>query len=777
MIFRSRILVAAAFLFTIALLYGVIHRSTVDHGARVVAAERNAEVETTGLERVKWTSSKVQGTPEPPLPFEIKVAYSKVTLDAPVAINRLTGTPYFVVAEQNGGVRVISQDQRGAEKYNALDLERTIYGVAAHPKFTENGYLYVMSVNTEEPEESGSWVSRFTMDSKAPFKADPESEVVLFKWLRGGHNGGCLRFGHDGYLYIATGDGSGIADALQSGQDVTDLMGSILRIDVDSTDGDKAYGIPDDNPFVIFENARPEIYSFGHRQVWKFSFDRKTGDLWAGEVGQDLWEMVYKIKKGGNYGWSVREGAHPFRPERTPGPAPFEEPIVEHHHHDFRSITGGFVYHGKRVEELAGNYIYGDFDTGKVSTFKYKNGKVLNKRTIADTDIRIVDFIEADDKELYLLDYVSGQLYELTKNPDAGKRNTDFPQKLSETGLFKSVADHIPADGVIPYDVNSPLWSDNAKKYRFIALPGDGQIDFDDVTYPQAPPEAPPGWRFPDGTVLVKTFAIEKEIGNPESEVRLETRLLHHKRMDGEDNGYGAQVWRGYTYIWNDAQTDAVLAPLEGLDRELTISDADAPGGKRKQVWHFPSRSECTLCHTMAARYVLGVTTMQMNRDYNYGDFTMNQIEYLDKVGVFSKPLEDEPNDLPQLVDYHDEEGDLNLRARSYLQSNCSHCHRKWGGGNAEFTLLVNYDLENGGVIGVKPQQGLFKLKDPQLVVPGEPNRSMIYHRMTLDGLGRMPHIASNVKNNEAVELIKKWISQMDEEGYHKQTGIDTDEE
>ena len=777
MLNRSRLLVFISCGFAVSVLFFGMFSAPDDHGSQVWAAEAVKGDVPSKIERIKWTTSRVKGTPEPPLPYEVNVAYENVQLDAPVAINRLSGTPYYIVAQQHGGVRVISQNKASSEVFNVLDVDRTVYGVAAHPDFTENGFIYVMTVNSDEPEESGSWVSRFTMSTKAPFKADPSSELVLFKWLRGGHNGGCLRFGHDGYLYIATGDGSGIADALKSGQDVSDLMGSILRVDVDNTAGERAYAIPDDNPLVDNADARPEIYSFGHRQIWKFSFDRKTGDLWAGEVGQDLWEMVYKIKKGGNYGWSVREGAHPFRPERPQGPAPFEEPVVEHHHHDFRSITGGFVYHGSRLPELTGNYIYGDFDTGKVSTFRYRGGKAHGKTTIADTDVRIVDFIEADDLEVYLLDYVSGQLYELVENAEAGKKNTDFPQKLSETGLFKSVADHIPADGVIPYDVNSPLWSDNAQKYRFIAIPGDGQIDFDDVTYPQAPPEAPPGWRFPDGTVLVKTFAIETEVGNPESEVRLETRLLHHKRMDGEDNGYGAQVWRGYTYIWNDAQTDAVLAPLEGLDRELTIKDADAAGGKRKQVWHFPSRSECTLCHTMAARYVLGVSTMQMNRDYDYGHFQMNQIEYLDRLGMFSASPEKTPDDLPKLADYQDDTEDVNLRARSYLQSNCSHCHRKWGGGNAEFTLLVNYNLEDGGLVGVKPQQGLFNLLDSELVIPGQPEKSMIYHRMTLDGLGRMPHIASNVKNSKAVDLIREWISKMDENEYHKQTGIDTTEE
>src|SRR5262249_19550759 len=161
---------------------------------------------------------------------------------------------------------------------------------------------------------------------------------VILTWKSGGHNGGCLRFGPDGYLYLSTGDGSGIADELQTGQDLTDLLGSILRIDVDRTDPGKAYRVPDANPFVHFPGTRVEVWAYGIRQCWKVSFDTATGDLWAGEVGQDLWESVYRIEKGGNYGWSVTEGSHPFRPERKKGPTPILKPIVEHDHSEFRSL-------------------------------------------------------------------------------------------------------------------------------------------------------------------------------------------------------------------------------------------------------------------------------------------------------------------------------------------------------------------------------------------------------------------------------------------------------
>jgi len=358
--------------------------------------------------------------------------------------------------------------------------------------------------------------------------------------------------------------------------------------------------------------------------VWKFSFDRANGDLWGGEVGQDLWEMVYKIVKGGNYGWSVQEGAHPFRPERKRGPTPIQKPIVEHPHSDYRSITGGFVYRGSQYKELFGHYIYGDYDTGKVASLKYDGGKVVSQQELVDTPLRIVAFGEDHAGEIYLVDFIGGAIHRLVPAP-ATQQAAAFPRKLSETGLFASTKDHTPAPGLIPYSVNSELWSDHAIKERFIALPGTTQIDFDAVEYPQPAPGAPRGWRFPDGTVLVKTFSMEMEKGNPASRRRLETRLLHFEQLEGNEE-VGDQVWQGYTYVWNDEQTDAVLLDKQGLDRKLTIRDTSSPGGVREQTWHFPSRSECTLCHTMPAKFALGVNTLQMNKDHDYGGVKANQL-------------------------------------------------------------------------------------------------------------------------------------------------------
>ncbi len=711
----------------------------------------------SGLEkRELWTTSKVVGSPEPPDPYTMTRTYPKLKFFEALELAPVPGKKAWVVAERPGKILTFAADPSKAEPKLVLDVKHTVYGFVLHPKFQQNGFLFVAGVTDGSKETlDGTKVVRYTVDPKT-MTADPASAKLIFVWPNGGHNGGCLRFGPDGMLYISTGDGSGIADSLESGQDLGTVLGKILRIDVDSPAADKKYTIPEDNPFTNRRGARGEIWAYGIRQAWKISFDTATGDLWAGEIGQDLWESVYRVQKGGNYGWSVNEGSHPFRPERKKGPTPILTPIVEHSHGEFRSITGGFVYHGKKHPDLKGAYIYGDYDTGRVWMLRYdaKTKKVTEHKELAKTRLRIVAWAQDSDGEVYALNFIDGGIYELAPAPAAPKNQPEFPRKLSQTGLFSDTAKHIPEKGLIPYSVNSELWSDGALKERFIAVPGNAKVEFETVTYPQPAPGSVPGWRFPDGTVLVKTFALETEPGKKH---RLETRLLVASRVGGTEE-YGDQVWHGYTYIWNDDQTDAELADIRGVDREYPVSD-----GKllRKQKWHFPSRAECTMCHTVTAKYALGVNTAQMNRDHDYGGVVANQLATFDHIGLFDKKLPAKPEKLEKIADYRDTKADLDARARAYLHANCSHCHRKWGGGNAEFQLLSTLPLKDLGVVDVKPQQGAFDLKDPRYIVPGDPARSMIYHRMTRLGLGRMPHIASNVVDEPAVKLIGDWIKAM----------------
>jgi uncharacterized repeat protein (TIGR03806 family) len=706
--------------------------------------------------RLPWTGSHVQGSPEPPSPYRLENAFPKLKFDLPIDLLPMPGTKRLAVAQQHGQVYSFENRRDAADKHLMLSVKRDIYSMTFHPKFAENGYVYVTTIEPEEGKPDGNKVVRFKLKQADPPEVDPASETVIIAWTSGGHTGGCIRFGPDGSLYVGVGDGSGIADQMQTGQRLDDLHAAMLRIDVDHPADGKNYGVPKDNPFVGVKDARPEIWAYGLRQPWRFSFDTATGDLWAGEVGQDLWEMVYRIEKGGNYGWSVMEGAHPFRPTRPKGPTPFLPPVVEHNHHEFRSLTGGYVYHGTRLADLKGAYVYGDYDTGRVWALRYdpKVKKVTDHRELTDTQLRIVAWGEDADGELYAVDHQGGGLHRIVPAPPPAADAPKFPRKLSETGLFASTKDHTPAPGVIPYSVNAELWSDGATKDRFLAVPGDGKIDYNAMTYPQPAPGAQPGWRFPNGTVMVKTFSLGGR--------RLETRLLVGERVAGSEE-VGDQVWLGYTYLWNDDQTDAELIESKGLDKTYTVVDPKAPGGNREQVWHFPSRTECTLCHTMSAKYVLGVNTLQANRDHDYGGVVANQLATFEHIGLFTKPLPDRPEKLPHLADYHDATQDLDARARSYLHANCAHCHRKWGGGNADFQLLFPLALKDTGIVNVKPGHGDFELKDARLVAPGAPGRSLVLHRMNKLGLGRMPHVASNVVDAEGSALVREWIEKMPE--------------
>jgi uncharacterized repeat protein (TIGR03806 family) len=770
--------VAAVFAAGLVFLAFIDSRAGVDGQDDVKPVRKKSGLE----KRVPWTTSKVIGSPEPPPPYKTERAFAKLTFNEPIDLTYAPGTKRMFVAERRGKVYSFVNRQDVDKMDLTLELvgkdskgnprETSLYGFTFHPKFADNGYLYVTWIPNTEKEgiPNGTRVSRFTVKGEPPV-ADPKSEKIIIEWPNGGHNGGCLKFGPDGMLYIVTGDGSGIGDELQIGQDLSSIFAKMLRIDVDNlgepsgVSPRRNYSVPKDNPFVNMKGARSEVWAYGLRQLWRFSFDKKTGDCWGGEVGQDLWEMVYKIEKGGNYGWSVMEGSHPFRPERKKGPTPILKPVVEHSHADFRSITGGFVYHGRRLPQLRDHYVYGDFDTGRI--WAYHPGVLKDPATgasfkiprfhreLARTTYRIVSFGEDQAGEIYMVDFTGGGLHQLVKAPSA-KPQAAFPRKLSQTGLFASTKDHEVAPGVIPYSVNAQLWGDHAVKERFIAIPGEGQIGFDEITYPQPSPGSTPGWRFPDGTVLVKTFSMDMERGNPKSRKRLETRLLHFQAFPGTQE-YGDQYWRGYTYKWNDEQTDAVLVDDKGADLPLKIKVGEQIV---EQNYRIPSRAECTLCHTNAHKFALGVATMQMNRDHDYGGVTANQIDTLAHIGLFSNKVPPAA-ELPKLADYDDASQSVEVRARSYLHSNCAHCHIKWGGGNAEFKLLATLPLEEMGIVNVPPAHGNFGIKDAKLLVPGHPEKSIVLHRMNMTGLGRMPHIGSRVVHEEAVKVVSEWIKGM----------------
>src|SRR5262249_8862579 len=207
--------------------------------------------------------------------------------------------------------------------------------------------------------------ARSAVAGRPPYRVDPSSEELVIEWESAGHDGGDMAFGPGGLFYITTGDGTSDSDAWNSGQTLDDLLGSVLRIDVDRRDGERRYGIPADNPFVDRPGARPEIWAYGLRNPWRMAADPAPARICVRNNGQALWEAAHLVRRGENYGWSVTEGSHPFYLERSRGPTPIVPPTIEHSHAEFRSLTGGVVYRGDRFPELDGAYVYGDHSSGR----------------------------------------------------------------------------------------------------------------------------------------------------------------------------------------------------------------------------------------------------------------------------------------------------------------------------------------------------------------------------------------------------------------------------
>ena len=360
------------------------------------------------------------GVDTSPLPLKTVRAFPNIKPRRPVAItNAADGTNRLFLVSEFGQLLVIPNDQNVTDDsiktfldieykvdYQEKENEEGLLGLAFHPKFKQNGELFIYYTIKDPPHTS--IISRFKVDKNNPNTCDPKSEEVILtiKQPFWNHNGGNLLFGPDGYLYIGLGDGGSANDPMGNGQKMDTVLGKILRIDIDHKEAGKNYAIPKDNPFVGKGDAKPEIYALGVRNIWGMSFDPVTKLFWAADVGQNLWEEINIIEKGGNYGWSIRESFHRFdksEPKVTtktgPGRTPdlqnkkdasdrkdLIDPIWEYHHDtDGKSITGGAVYRGKRLPDLVGHYVYADYVTGKIWGLKYdeKAKKVTANRPIA----------------------------------------------------------------------------------------------------------------------------------------------------------------------------------------------------------------------------------------------------------------------------------------------------------------------------------------------------------------------------------------------------------
>lgn len=399
---------------------GTGHICLQDHGNEV--AFRNIklrELTPTGEVNRQPTDGKLAVTGEiafPDLEWEGWEPVDESGRNQPLRFMELThvGDDRLFAAAQKGQIFVFENRPDVSESKLFLDIsdrvapwrthnEEGLLGLAFHPDFKTNGYFYVY-YSMLEPERT-SRISRFSVSADDPNRADADSESVLMEIPQPfyNHNGGSIAFGPDGYLYVGMGDGGDRNDPLGNGQNLQTLMGSVLRIDVDRKEAGKQYAIPPTNPFVNNPNALPEIYAFGFRNIWRLAFDSKTGDLWAGDVGQDLWEEINIVRAGGNYGWSMREGNHLFGNLASTS-APID-PVWEYDHRIGRSITGGRVYNSNRVPELTGKYLYADYVTGRVWALDYDrtSESVRSNLEISSGGVTVTAFGEDATGEVYYM--------------------------------------------------------------------------------------------------------------------------------------------------------------------------------------------------------------------------------------------------------------------------------------------------------------------------------------------------------------------------------------
>lgn len=672
----------------------------------------------------QWTTSRIHGSPEAPKPFVAEKVFSQIAMNNALEMIAVPGAHRFVAVEQQGKIWSFADSPDAAQKTLLIDLKpyhpelKHAYGIAFHPKWKENGLVFLCYAYGDKVPD-GTKLSRFKLTQQEPPVLDPKSETVLLTWQSGGHNGASLQFGPDGMLYISTGDATAPSppDSLNTGQDLSDFLSSILRIDVDHAENGKAYAVPKDNPFLKDAKAQPEIWAFGFRNPWKISFDAK-GRLWCGDVGWELWEMIHLVQRGGNHGWSAYEASQPIKPE-TQRPEPIIPPVAAHPHTEAASITGGYVYHGSRFPELRDAYIYGDYETGKIWALWHDGKQVTRREEIADTPHKIGTFGQSEDGGIFWINYEKdSRIFRLAKNPAVGKPS-QFPHKLSETGLFADTAKQTPAAGVLPFEIAEPMWQDGATASRFVALP-DGQSIKTTVSGNPAKQEYKVEW--PIDGVLARTIALKQR--------RIETQVLH---FDGEQ-------WNGYSYRWNNAGTDAQLVGADG--EEFTID---------KQPWRIHGRAECARCHNNWSGFALGFQPDQIASIG--GKRAAEASELFD--GPFFERLKN------RLVSSRDEKTSLEDRARSWLHANCAHCHRRHGGGSVQ--LMVNADLPTAEVMMIyeKPVRGDFGIVDAAVIYPLAPQRSILFQRVARTGSGHMPMIGARDPDSHGLKLLWEWIYQL----------------
>lgn len=739
----------------------------------------------TAPSRGSWAAAGLGGLPPRltlPASYRLVPAFPGVSFVDPVALLEAPGSGQLVVAERGGRLYAFENSAGVASKQLVLDvsahtqgdIDSGLLGFAFHPQFADadspnHGYLYVHYAFRETPVPGGqpsattvthSRLSRFTLKAGS-MVADPASELVLIDQIDQSlmHQGGAMFFHpDDGFLYLSVGDEGRSRCLLGNCQRIDqDLYSGVLRIDVDQRGGDVShpivrqprtgttahYFIPNDNPFVGKPGVLEEFYALGLRNPHRMTHDPVDDIVWIGDVGDQAREEINVLTPGANFQWNAYEGTLRAFAKEPPAPlGVWTGPLLELTREQARAIIGGYVYRGRRLPQLVGKYIFADFTRRRIWALPYH---VASGR-VEPGDLELLMTAEFQDADIGITSFgvdAAGELYLLTLGAESKVLRLDavddvlnVPRRLSELGLFRDLSTLEPIEGFLSYTVQSPLWSDGAKKRRWLALPGGKVIGY----HPDRP------WQFPEGSVFVKHFEMALDEREPARFTPLETRLF----IAGAGGDY-----YGITYKWNAEGTDAQAVTEPRVDALEVI---DTSGDTHRQTYYYPGPRDCLKCHNQLAGSVLGVRAAQLDGPHGAEPAIRNQLRNWAARGLFG----DVPvvsDDVVALSPLADESRSLEDRVRSYWDGNCSMCHGVLHDIRANWDARYRTPLAEQGVIG---GISLYGAGDGStlLVQPGAPQRSILYQRSAtrVEGL-RMPPIGSERPDDAYLMLLERWIS------------------
>ncbi len=633
-------------------------------------------------------------------------------------------------------------------------------GMALHPKFNDTTdpkpYVYVWY--NHRPYETGGKshqrLSRFTYD-RVHDKFDPASELVLVDQTEEGyvHNGARLRFGPDGFLYFTNGDDQR-SDVTTQRLDYG-LFSGIFRIDVDMQGGNishppprqptdavtQGYYIPNDNPFVGVPNANEEYYALGFRNPYSITFDSMTNELWVGDVGDNWREEIDLVVKGGNYGWRIWEGTKlrnevPGLDAGTIQHGTLQMPVYDYPHHELGDMAAtmmGHVYRGTAMPELVGKIIFSDWPTGRVWSLDPMTKKRTSLHEAFNFLTKPVGFAQDPSGELYVIAWT--KIFKLQR----ASAPHGVPAKLSETRLFRDLSALQPSSSLLPYEIRSPLWSDGAKKKRWVFVPPGATAKL-----VQNADAGTIDTVLPPGSMLVKQFDLP-DSAQPTGgrSKRIETRVL----VVGEKDIYGL------SYKWNPEGTDADLV-TEGQTEMI-----DDLNPLEKREWHYPSFGECWSCHRAQNR-IIAFTDRQLNYALQNGQ---NQLQAMALAGAFDQSTMQHAR--TPLADPADTSASIEDRASAYLAANCSGCHNPGSAflGGGTWNALPGVAPQDRKLLNVRhnnmPMAQSFGLWNAPLVKPGDPMFSILRARLnSTDPDLMMPPVGRRKVDTVGVAVIDEWI-------------------